>query len=297
MTVSLTSRHPMAALPLQWHLAAWFIALHVLGVIAAWYLWAHYNGATVALALSLFLLCHLSITAGVHRLHSHQSYRASKSLELLLLLFSAATFQNSTAEWAYFHRMHHRYSDTDQDPYSVRHGFWWAHFLWILHTPTAVDPKIVKDLQSNTLVVWQRRYYHLLAVLMGLVLPMSLAGLWGDAVGGLLVAGFLRLVLQYHSTWSINSVAHTFGFRLYVPTGTARLSPYLAVSTVGENNHERHHLAHEDYRLGTKWYHLDIGRWFIELCVLLRLAHSLRTVSEEAALVRAHRIPSRWSVL
>jgi stearoyl-CoA desaturase (Delta-9 desaturase) len=289
MTTSLT--HPASTLPLLWDLVAWFIGVHVLGLVAIWYIFAiHHSGATVVLALSLFAMCHLSITAGMHRFYAHQSYRASKPLQALLLLLSAATFQNSALVWAYLHRLHHWYSDTEGDPYSVRHGFWWAHFLWILRTRTAIEPKKVKDLQRNKLVVWQHRHCHLLGLLVGLGLPTAVATSWGDGLGGLLIAGFLRLVVQYHSTWSINSVAHTFGFRRYVLIGTARLNPYLAISTVGENNHERHHLAPEDYRLGPKWYLFDIGKWFIELCAWLRLARGLRTVTEAAVLIRARKL-------
>jgi stearoyl-CoA desaturase (delta-9 desaturase) len=290
MKSSLILRHPAASLPIRWHIAVWFIAVHLLGVVAILYLlMVLCSGKTIVLAVSLFVMCHLSITAGVHRLYSHRSYVASKPLELLLLLLSTATFQYSTLVWVYFHRLHHWYSDTDKDPYSVRHGFWWAHFLWILRTPETINLQMVKDLERNKLVVWQHRHYHILAVTVGLILPTVLASFWHDALGGLLVGGFLRIMVQYHSTWSINSIAHTFGFRRYFSTGTARLCPYLTISTVGENNHERHHLAHEDYRIGPRWYHLDIGKWFIELCSFLKLAHSLKTVSEKTVLERARK--------
>jgi stearoyl-CoA desaturase (delta-9 desaturase) len=294
MKNSLILRHPAASLPIKWHIVAWFIAVHVLGVVAIWYLLTvHCKEETVILAVLLFVMCHISITAGVHRLYAHRSYVAAKPLEFILLLLSAATFQYSALVWVYLHRMHHWHSDTDKDPYSVRHGFWWAHFLWILRTPTDVDDRKMRDLQQNKLVTWQDRYYYPLALLIGLALPTAIASIWGDALGGLLVGGFLRLMIQYHSTWSINSVAHTFGFRRYSLSGTARLSPYLTISTVGENNHERHHLAHEDYRIGPKWYHLDIGKWFIELCACLGLAHSLRTVPENEVLARADKKETR----
>lgn len=289
MSSSLTLPHPMKALPLRRYLVTWFITVHILGLTGLWYTWTHYHGATIALAVGLFFLCHLSITAGMHRLYAHRSYRATKMLEFFLLFFSAATFQYSALLWSYFHRLHHWHSDTDGDPYSVRHGFWWAHCLWIVHTPPVIDETKIKDLRSNVLVTLQDRYYYPLAFFTGLVLPTGIAAAWNDALGGLLVAGFLRLMLQYHSTWSINSIAHTFGFQKYGKIGTARLNPWLAISTVGENNHERHHLAHEDYRLGTQWYHLDIGKWFIEACARLGLAHNLRTVPEEAVLLRARR--------
>jgi stearoyl-CoA desaturase (delta-9 desaturase) len=58
---------------------------------------------------------------------------------------------------------------------------------------------------------------------------------------------------------------------------------------MGENSHERHHLAPEDYRAGVKWYHLDLAKWFIELCSAVGLASGLRSMPESAVLVRAER--------
>jgi fatty-acid desaturase len=30
------------------------------------------------------------------------------------------------------HRAHHRYTDTDKDPYNVKKGFLWAHIGWVI---------------------------------------------------------------------------------------------------------------------------------------------------------------------
>ncbi len=288
MTAQVTRKHPNTALPIQWDVVAWFSFVHVTGLVVAplYILWVHYSSATLALALVLFTLAHLTISAGVHRLYSHRAYRARKPLHLFFLLFSAATFQVSVLVWAYQHRMHHWYSDTDEDPYSVVHGFWWAHFFWILRPSKTEDPDKMRDLLGNPLVVWQHRYYFRLAILMTFVLPTCIAALWGDPLGGLLVAGFTRLVFHYHLTWCINSVAHTFGTRRYRSSRSARLSIYLAPIVMGEHDHERHHLAERDYRVGTRWYHFDLGRWFIELCALMNLAYDLNTVSDDEIRLR-----------
>src|SRR3954470_19848018 len=113
-------RHPNADAPVLWHAVIWIIAVHLCGVVGIWCLWSNFNLATVVLAVCMFVLVHLSISAGLHRLFSHKSYRATKPLELSLVLFSAAAFQSSIIEWAYQRRMHHEHSDTDKDPYSVR---------------------------------------------------------------------------------------------------------------------------------------------------------------------------------
>lgn len=32
--------------------------------------------------------------------------------------------------WAAHHRYHHRFTDTDHDPHSSTHGFWYSHIGW-----------------------------------------------------------------------------------------------------------------------------------------------------------------------
>lgn len=53
------------------------------------------------------------------------------------------------------HRAHHRYTDTDLDPYNIHRGFWWAHIGWMIfkarRKPGAVD---VSDLSKNEIILW-----------------------------------------------------------------------------------------------------------------------------------------------
>jgi stearoyl-CoA desaturase (delta-9 desaturase) len=55
----------------------------------------------------------LGVTAGYHRLFSHQSYEASPLLQLILLLAGSASLEGSALWWCRDHRAHHRYTDTD----------------------------------------------------------------------------------------------------------------------------------------------------------------------------------------
>jgi len=281
-----THPSPGAAKPLRWGYITWFAYLHLAALAALCYLiFIRVLWADLVLAAVLFFLMHLSITVGLHRLYSHNAFKASPAVELALLLLSAGVMQSSALWWAGRHRAHHRYSDKDQDPYSVVHGFWWAHIGWLLHEHDSIEPALVKDLYKNRLVKWQRDNYWWLAPAMGLGLPTAIASLWGDPLGGLFVAGFLRLCLQYHATWVINSVAHSFGSYRYPNRDTARTNGgILAILTVGESYHERHHLAPNDYRLGNRWYDIDPGKWVIWLLAKAGLARDLQT-REESALV------------
>ncbi|MEZ5975610.1 MAG: fatty acid desaturase [Planctomycetota bacterium] len=185
------------------------------------------------MAVVWFCFCGLSITGGYHRLFSHPTYKAIWPLRLFYLLFGAASVQNSALKWSADHRVHHKYADKEKDPYNINNGFWWAHIGWVLfQAPDEVDYRIVSDLEKDPLVMNQHRYYVLWALLGGAILPAAVGALFGDWIGGLLVVGFLRLVFQWHATFSINSVAHSIGSQPYDTESTSRDSWITAIVTI-----------------------------------------------------------------
>lgn len=284
-------RSPVADNPYDWGVVIRLGVVHVMGLpVTIMYLVLFGCSAyTVILAVVFFFSVHLSISAGMHRLYAHQAYSACRALEVFLLAFSAAALQGPAVWWAGMHRRHHRHTDQPEDPYSVYHGFWWAHVFCTLHTQKKLSGSELGGLLRNRLLLFQAKHYELISIGMGLLLPTALGVLWGDALGGLLVVGFMRIAVQYHLTWIINSVAHTFGARRYPGTGTPRTNGWLGLVTVGESYHERHHLADQDYRLGNRWYDIDPTKWFIWVCAKLGLAYSLKVVSEDEVMQRAHK--------
>lgn len=242
------------------------------------------SGATVGLAVAWFVLCGLSITAGYHRLFAHRSYRASLPLRLLYLLFGAASFQNSALRWSADHRRHHRYTDRDEDPYDARRGFWWSHIGWVFFRSPEPDFRNVADLKSDPWVRLQDRVHLPVGLLVGFVLPALIAARWGDAWGGLLLAGFLRLALQYQVTFSINSLAHRVGRQPYSTRSSARDSVLAALVTLGEGYHNFHHRFPADYRNGVRFFHFDPTKWWIWTMSRLGLARDLLRTPAEAIL-------------
>lgn len=243
-----------------------FIAVaHALAVFAVYYVaFLHLSWWTVALGVLWFALCGVGITGGYHRLFAHPTYKANGPVRAFLLAFGAASVQNSALKWSADHRVHHRQTDKDEDPYNIRKGFWWAHIGWIFYDDVdAKAPTGVNDLLQDPLVRFQDRHYVAIALLFGAVLPGGLALLWGDPLGAILVAGFLRLVLQWHATFAVNSVAHMLGTQPYSTRNSARDHFVTAILTLGEGYHNFHHRFQTDYRNGVRWYHLDPTKWFV----------------------------------
>lgn len=261
------------------------LAAHVLAVAAVLYMClVEFSWWTLGLGLFYSWICTLSISAGYHRLFSHPTHRAHAVLRAMYLFFGAASIQNSALKWSSDHRIHHGQVDRKDDPYNIRKGLWWAHMGWVLHATPEPDFANVPDLKKDKLVMLQHRYYLLTAILSAGVLPLCLGFLWGDPIGALLVAGFLRLVLEWHSTFSINSIAHKIGSRPYSLANSARDSFLTALVTMGEGYHNFHHRFANDYRNGVRWFHFDPTKWWVWTMSKLNLTWDLKRASREAIL-------------
>jgi stearoyl-CoA desaturase (delta-9 desaturase) len=240
----------------------------------------------LALFVVFYSLTALSITAGYHRLWSHKTYEANLPLQWFLSLFGAAAFQNSIYKWSVDHRLHHRFVDTDKDPYSINKGFFFAHMGWMLVKEDwpAEAKAFSRDLERDPVVMFQHRYYLPLAIGMGFFLPTLIGYFLGSALGGLAVGGFLRISALHHGTFLINSACHWWGSQPYTNDNTARDNLVLAFLTFGEGYHNFHHLFATDYRNGIKWYHWDPTKWLIQINQRLGLAFNLRQTDEKEIL-------------
>jgi stearoyl-CoA desaturase (delta-9 desaturase) len=227
----------------------------------------------------------LSITAGYHRLWSHKAYKAHPAMRFLFALGGALALQNSALHWSSDHRIHHKHVDNnDRDPYSAKLGFWYSHIGWMLREYQASrysDYNNVRDLQNDSIVMWQHKHYLALVILMNIGLPIFLGWLNGDILSMLLIAGLLRLVVVHHCTFFINSLAHIWGSQPYTDKNTARDNAFLALLTYGEGYHNFHHIFENDYRNGIKWWDYDPTKWLIKFMSWFGLAKDLRKVPQE----------------
>ena len=216
------------------------------------------------LALGMYAMVGLSITAGYHRFFSHKSYEAAPAVQLFYALFGAMAAQNSILQWSAAHRLHHQYVDRDWDPYSIKRGFWWAHIVWIFYRHDAPDYAAnAPDLMKNPIVMWQHRWYKTILIVGGFGLPAAIGAMFGDPIAGLLWGAFLRLAVIHHTTFFVNSLAHFWGKRTYNADVSARDNWAVALLTLGEGYHSFHHRFPADFRNGLRWFHWDPAKWFI----------------------------------
>lgn len=244
-----------------------------------------FDSSEIVFALLCFIYCGMSITAGYHRLWSHKTYQAHWSLRIIFALGGAFALQNSILHWSSDHRVHHKHVDNnDLDPYSAKMGFWYSHIGWMCREYQAHryhDYKNVRDLQKDAIVMWQHKHYLILSIIMNFGVPIAF-GLWhGDLINSILLVGFFRLVVNHHTTFFINSLAHVWGKQTYTDKNTARDNGFLAFLTFGEGYHNYHHIFENDYRNGIRWWQFDPTKWLIKSCQWLGLTSKLRVSPED----------------
>ncbi len=244
--------------------------------------------------LSMIIAIGFGVTAGYHRLYSHRAYKVNKVVEGILLFFGTLAAENSVLKWSHVHRIHHQFVDTEKDPYNIKQGFWYAHILWILEKSEPIDPKVVPDLLKNKLVMFQDKYYTSLVFGSNILILLGLGLVFKDFFGAFVFAILTRIFVTHHTTFFINSIAHSWGKQPYSKDSTAVDNWFFALLTFGEGYHNYHHAFATDYRNGVKWWQYDPAKWFIWSLSKVGLAYDLHRVGTYAVKRRILREDARY---
>ncbi len=135
----------------------------------------------------------MCVTAGYHRLYSHSTYKTNRWVEVFLLFFASLATQGSALKWSYDHRRHHAFVDTDEDPYSIKKGFWFAHILWLFRKTKPIEKKVVADLYRNPLVMFQHKYFAPCMVISNLIVTLAIGYILNDYLGAFVISWLVRL--------------------------------------------------------------------------------------------------------
>jgi stearoyl-CoA desaturase (Delta-9 desaturase) len=130
---------------------------------------------------------------------------------------------------------------------------------------------------DRTFLVW---------AVMGFVLPFGLGyaltgGTWKGAFTGLLWGGLVRLFLNHHVTWSVNSICHFFGRRPFPAYDKSTNNWVLALPSLGESWHHNHHVFPTSAFHGLGWRQVDVSGMVISGWEKLGLVHNVRRPSAE----------------
>lgn len=192
-------------------------------------------------------------------------------MQFFIAFLAQSSAQKGILWWAGHHRHHHKFSDASDDLHSPhQEGFWWSHMGWFLFDNMNTDPKLLREFRQYPELIWLDRQPYTAAIIVG-VLTFVLAG-WG----GLIVGFMWSTVLVWHATFTINSLAHTFGSQRYETRDESRNNWLLALITLGEGWHNNHHHYQSSTRQGFFWWEIDITYYILKLMSKIGLVWDLR---------------------
>jgi len=256
----------------RWRENVPFWLVHVVALAGC--IWVGWSWSALAWFVGTYVVRMFAITAGFHRYFSHRTFKTSRAFQFVLALLGMSTAQQGPLWWAAHHRNHHRFSDEPEDVHSPRQrGFWWSHVGWILsyrHKATHYDR--IKDFAKYPELRWLNRHDLLLAVAWGVVIY------WIGGPKALFYGHFLSIVVAWHITFCINSLAHVWGGRRYATTDDSRNNWLLAVLTLGEGWHNNHHHYQRSARQGFFWWEIDVSFYVLKVLEALHLVWDVEGV-------------------
>ena len=254
------------------------LLIHVIALAA--FIPMFFSWSAVLAAFVLYNVTGIGITLCYHRTLAHRGLRLRTPFEYVAVICGALALQGGPIEWVSTHRKHHAFSDGDDDPHTMSRGFLWAHCAWLFRRNAGMcSPEDVRhyapDLIDVPFYQWVDRNSVLLQVALGI--GLFAAGGWSWVIWGI----FARLVVCYHITWMINSVAHMIGYQSFKTPDLSRNCWWLALLSWGEGWHNNHHAFPFSARFGLRWFEFDPTWVMLRVLRLVRLAHEIKVPTRE----------------
>ncbi|TVQ62431.1 MAG: acyl-CoA desaturase [Phycisphaerales bacterium] len=275
-----------------WRYAVVLVVMHALALLAV-IPWLFTWTGLIACVVGVFFFGQ-GINFCYHRLLTHRSFVVPKWLERFWVVIALCCLEDTPCKWVTTHRHHHKHSDHEDDPHSPLVTFLWSHFQWVTRHNTATRTTdayhyYTKDILSDPFYMALEKRLLLAPMIFLAHAALFLVagygiGWWqtGTMAGALqmglslLVWGvFLRVVLVWHITWSVNSLTHTWGYRNHDTPEHSRNNWIVALLAVGEGWHNNHHHDQASASNQHRWWEIDLTYYHIALLKRLGLARKV----------------------
>ena len=149
-----------------------------------------------------------------------------------------------------------------------------------------VYAKYARDLLGDPFYYWIEKHPLSMVIIYLLQLGAFFGVTWGLALAvghsmdqaltlGLSVcvwAVFLRTVLVWHITWSVNSLTHLFGYQNFETGENSRNNWLVGLIAMGEGWHNNHHHDAASATVQMRWWEIDLTYYVIKLLQWVGLA-------------------------
>lgn len=205
---------------------------------------------------------------GIHRFYTHRSFKTNKLWEYVIAFFSIFCGISPPIHYVYLHRLHHKYSDTDLDPHSPKHGAWRAILgLWIIQWSDAPAHQVpIKDCFRDPICHGATKYYYHWWIL-GIVLAWLLD--WKVAV---YILAFGAVFNYFDVNLFLVYLGHKwgkFGYQNYPETQETYNNKWAQIWTLGDGLHNNHHKWPGRFDKSELQGEFDFTGWLIKKFIMV----------------------------
>lgn len=231
-----------------------------------------------------------------HRYAAHSSFRMNHFWERVFYIFSYITQGSSYMSprtYAILHRMHHAYTDTEQDPHSPQFSRNIFHMMWRTRNiyrkihlgKTKVEERFTKNLPDWK---WMDKLgHHVISRLVWVTLYIIAFCLLASAWWNFLLLPIVIIMGAFHGA-IINWFAHKYGYVNFKLRNTSRNLFSVDILMLGESYHNNHHKNPSAVNFGRRWYEVDpvypVIKFFIWLSII-KCANTHQLKNKEAVLL------------
>jgi len=221
-------------------------------------------------AILIFFAAHwyLSLfcqTFFLHRYAAHAVCTMSRGWEkfffILTWLFQGSSYLSAYG-YGVLHRMHHAYTDTEEDPHSPKYDDNLFKMMWktktiysnIFYRKLDVEEKFTKGVpQWNAFDRFADNWY---SRTFWIVVYTTFYVFFADAWWQYLLLPIHYAMGPVHGA-IINWFAHKYGYTNYKVSDTSKNMLPLDILMFGESYHNNHHKHASDANFGKKWFEID----------------------------------------
>jgi len=223
-----------------------------------------------------------------HRYAAHGAFKMSRSWERVFFIFtyiSQGSSYMSPRAYAIMHRMHHAYTDTENDPHSPSYSknllsmMLRTHKIYsgIFKGTLEVEERFTKNLPEWP--AFEKWAHSSFSRLLWLAFYIFLFVFFASTPWLFLLLPIVFVMGPVHGV-IINWFAHKYGYTNFRLKNTSQNLFSIDILMLGESYHNNHHKRPSSINFGKRWHELDPVYLVIRLLAWLRI---IRIVKPGAA--------------
>jgi len=201
--------------------------------------------------IGYFLYSGIGVSLMLHRYYSHHSFEfKSNIIKWICTWFAIVAGRGSPLGWVYVHRLHHKNSDTIQDPHDTKTVGWKIFFPHLLKYGEHINKRIIIDMLSKTHININKYYMLFIIFWITILLMISPTVFYFFYV--------IPCTMSFIALDLFVLLSHKYGYRNFETKDNSKNNWLVSVILWGEGWHNNHHRYPGKYSTKEKQWEFDL---------------------------------------